>query len=224
MPSYIDAQRLPDLVAARAAIDGAPAPQSAEEAAEIIKGAEARLMSQADEVRQRAEAERELAAEVRSRAEALSARFATELANETRAATIETGSIGPRPTRVGSAVQDERVAGSPSTASMKRAAEALARARNTLDEADRRAAATNTNAPVWDAAQVEIATARREAAEAVERAEQALKDPALAATSGPARAVEPVATATAPKSDTAGATAARPKRMIPPYALGATLR
>ena len=205
MPSFLDKSRVSDLVAARAAIDG---PAISE------RDADQQLMSASDDLRRRAEEERALAAEVRAKAEALSQRFAEELSQDHKVAVAAAKSTTPvRNVRVGSAVQDERTA-----SAMKRAAEALARARSTLDEADRRAAGTQGGVGAWETVHAEIADARRKAAEAVDSAEKALSavpaDVTVAESSDAAKA--PDAGATAPAGER--------KRMTPPFALGGTLR
>lgn len=206
MPSFLDKSRVSDLVAARAAIDG---PAISE------RDADQQLMSASDDLRRRAEEERALAAEVRAKAEALSQRFAEELSQDHKVAVAAAKSTPPvRNVRVGSAVQDERTA-----SAMKRAAEALARARSTLDEADRRAAGTQGGGVgAWETVHAEIADARRKAAEAVDSAEKALSavpaDVAVAESSDAAKAAD--AGAKAPAGER--------KRMPPPFALGGTLR
>lgn len=214
MPSFVDKSRVSDLVAARAAIGKDAA--SPQEVAEQERQAEARLMSETDVVARRAEEERALAAEIRAKAEALSQRFAEELSQDRKpgkpAAVAVAASQGQAP--VGSAVQDERTA-----QTMKRAADALARARSTLEEADRRVA-ESAGSPVgtWDKVKAEFADARRKAAEAVASAQQAL----VAAPS----AVAAITTGSLPDPDAKGkvSTTDPHKTLPPPYALGGTLR
>lgn len=228
LPSFVDKSRVTDLVAARAAI-GQEAAKSAVEAAEQERQAEVRLMSETDALARRAEQERALAAEIRAKAEALSQRFAEELAQDAPAkpakpATAAVAAAAPVATpvatadaaaapRVGSAVQDERT-----TQAMRRAADALARARSKLDEADRRVAETEgvpteaRDAGTWEKVKAEFADARRKAAEAVDSAQKALIG-------------EPSAALAAASSEAAPDGKADPRKSLPrPFALGGTLR
>lgn len=225
MPLFLDKSHVADLVAARAALDGAAI---AFEAAEAERAKDQRLMSETDVLARRAEQERVLAAEVRAKAEALSQRFAQELAQDTKAAETRAKPSARPPVQtvaaaesetvpsVGSAVQDERTA-----QAMRRAADALARARSTLDEADRNAAAGKAAAPgAWDRVKAEIADARRKAADAVESAQQALS-------AVPAAVADMASAGSAGAASTGSASAAadNPRKTLPPpYALGGTLR
>ncbi len=208
MPSFVDSRHVPDLIAARGEASVAAS-------AALVRDAEARLLSDADDLARRAEEERALAADVRARAEALSERFATEMAQEDKAersASPERTAAGAKPPAAAQAAVQGTGQSDRTASTMKRAAESLARARKTLDEADRKAAAGTADPAGWGPAQVEIAAARREAAEAVARAEQAL-------------GAAPPVTAEA-EGSVAGAAGSptRAKRMTPPFALGATLR
>lgn len=229
LPSFLDKSRVSDLVAARAALGSE---MSAVEIAEQERQAEARLMSETDVLAKRAEEERALAAQIRAKAEALSQRFAEELSQEKKpkpakavaaaGAVTTTGSLpasvpaaatvvtvaASEPPRVGSAVQDERAA-----QAMQRAADALARARSTLDEADRRVAEHQVGPlGAWEKVKAEFTEARRRAAEAVESAQKAL--------SGAPSAVAAVAE-TSPE---AGGDVDPRKTLPKPFALGGTLR
>lgn len=230
MPSFLPKAHVSDIVAARAAIDSATS-VSVLEATEAKREAEARLLSQTDELARRAERERAMAAEIRAKAEALSQRFAEELSQDAKSAEAKakpadkagkSGAVAAANAGSGTATlasaesipgqHDERT-----TETLKRAADALARARSTLDEADRRVAAgKDAPAGTWSKVKAEFAEARRKAAEAVETAQQALG--AVPAT---------VAAITGGGEDqTAAATpAADPRKSLPrPYALGGTLR